>query len=82
MHEGQLYMTWRDMCAPPVPCPQVQERVRAELRQELGPTGTPQVGDMGRLPLLRATITETLRLRPPAPLALPHCTRRHTRYSQ
>ncbi|NWZ30877.1 CP21A hydroxylase, partial [Asarcornis scutulata] len=58
--------------------PEVQERVRAELHQELGPTGTPQVGDMGRLPLLRATITETLRLRPPAPLALPHCTRRHT----
>ncbi|NXC46468.1 CP21A hydroxylase, partial [Penelope pileata] len=58
--------------------PEVQEQVRAELRQELGPGGTPKAGDMGRLPLLRATVTETLRLRPPAPLALPHCARRHT----
>ncbi|XP_072213980.1 steroid 21-hydroxylase isoform X4 [Excalfactoria chinensis] len=57
---------------------QVQDRVRAELRQVLGPTGTPKPGDMGRLPLLRATITETLRLRPTAPLALPHCARRHS----
>ncbi|OXB74423.1 UNVERIFIED_CONTAM: hypothetical protein H355_002488 [Colinus virginianus] len=56
--------------------PQVQDRVRAELHQVLGPTGTPKPGDMGRLPLLRATVTETLRLRPPAPLALPHCARR------
>ncbi|OXB52984.1 hypothetical protein ASZ78_005919, partial [Callipepla squamata] len=55
---------------------QVQDRVRAELHQVLGPTGTPKPGDMGRLPLLRATVTETLRLRPPAPLALPHCARR------
>ncbi|XP_074932531.1 steroid 21-hydroxylase-like [Phalacrocorax aristotelis] len=58
--------------------PELQERLRAELRRELGPTGTPQVGDTGRLPLLHATVTETLRLRPPAPLALPHCARRHT----
>ncbi|XP_076216990.1 steroid 21-hydroxylase-like [Aptenodytes patagonicus] len=58
--------------------PHLQERLRAELWRELGPTGTPQAGDTGRLPLLHATITETLRLRPPAPLALPHCARRHT----
>ncbi|NWS65047.1 CP21A hydroxylase, partial [Chunga burmeisteri] len=58
--------------------PELQEQLRAELWRELGPTRTPQVGDTGRLPLLHATITETLRLRPPAPLALPHCARRHT----
>ncbi|POI20685.1 hypothetical protein CIB84_015568, partial [Bambusicola thoracicus] len=60
------------------PLSQVQDRVRAELRQVLGPSRTPKPGDMGRLPLLRATVTETLRLRPPAPLALPHCARRHS----
>ncbi|NXX16503.1 CP21A hydroxylase, partial [Podargus strigoides] len=58
--------------------PELQERLRAELWQELGPTGTPQVGDTARLPLLHATVTETLRLRPPAPLALPHCALRNT----
>ncbi|NXS75960.1 CP21A hydroxylase, partial [Pandion haliaetus] len=58
--------------------PELQEQLRAELWRELGPTGSPQAGDTRRLPLLHATVTETLRLRPPAPLALPHCARRHT----
>ncbi|NXS43772.1 CP21A hydroxylase, partial [Balaeniceps rex] len=58
--------------------PELQERLRVELWRELGPTGTPQAGDTARLPLLHATVTETLRLRPPAPLALPHCACRHT----
>uniref|UniRef100_A0A672UXS8 Steroid 21-hydroxylase n=1 Tax=Strigops habroptila TaxID=2489341 RepID=A0A672UXS8_STRHB len=59
---------------------QLQERLRAELRRELPPGAVPQAGDTRRLPLLQATVTETLRLRPPAPLALPHCARRTTRY--
>ncbi|XP_061845607.1 steroid 21-hydroxylase-like [Colius striatus] len=58
--------------------PELQEQLHEELRRELGPAGTPHSSDAGRLPLLNATITETLRLRPPAPLALPHCARRHT----
>lgn len=56
---------------------QLQARLRAELEGAQGPPGP---GDMGRLPLLQATVSETLRLRPPAPLALPHCALRHTRY--
>ncbi|KAM6100791.1 steroid 21-hydroxylase-like [Pterocles gutturalis] len=60
--------------------PEWQEQLWAELWRELGPGDTPKVGDIARLPLLHATITETLRLRPPAPLALPHCARRPTRY--
>lgn len=56
---------------------QLQVRLRAELQGAQGPPGP---GDMGRLPLLQATVSETLRLRPPAPLALPHCALRHTRY--
>ncbi|NXD29919.1 CP21A hydroxylase, partial [Spelaeornis formosus] len=55
--------------------PELQARLRAELEGAQGPFGP---GDMGRLPLLQATISETLRLRPPAPLALPHCAVRHT----
>ncbi|NXW77932.1 CP21A hydroxylase, partial [Hirundo rustica] len=55
--------------------PELQAQLRAELEGAQGPPGP---GDMGRLPLLQATISETLRLRPPAPLALPHCALRHT----
>ncbi|NXR18265.1 CP21A hydroxylase, partial [Cinclus mexicanus] len=55
--------------------PELQARLRAELEGAQGPPGP---GDMGRLPLLQATVNETLRLRPPAPLALPHCALRHT----
>ncbi|NXD45832.1 CP21A hydroxylase, partial [Copsychus sechellarum] len=55
--------------------PELQARLRAELQGAQGPPGP---GDMGRLPLLQATVSETLRLRPPAPLALPHCALRHT----
>ncbi|NWT60858.1 CP21A hydroxylase, partial [Erythrocercus mccallii] len=55
--------------------PELQARLRVELEGAQGPPGP---GDMGRLPLLQATISETLRLRPPAPLALPHCALRHT----
>ncbi|XP_064587317.1 steroid 21-hydroxylase isoform X4 [Zonotrichia leucophrys gambelii] len=54
---------------------QLQARLRAELQGAQGPPGP---GDVGRLPLLQATVSETLRLRPPAPLALPHCALRHT----
>ncbi|XP_054145120.1 steroid 21-hydroxylase-like [Melozone crissalis] len=55
--------------------PELQARLRAELQGAQGPPGP---GDVGRLPLLQATVSETLRLRPPAPLALPHCALRHT----
>ncbi|XP_063276787.1 steroid 21-hydroxylase-like isoform X2 [Prinia subflava] len=55
--------------------PELQAQLRAELEGAQGPPGP---GDMGRLPLLQATVNETLRLRPPAPLALPHCALRHT----
>ncbi|NXC05266.1 CP21A hydroxylase, partial [Orthonyx spaldingii] len=55
--------------------PELQARLRAELE---GVQGLPGPGDTGRLPLLQATVTETLRLRPPAPLGLPHCALRRT----
>ncbi|XP_071657082.1 steroid 21-hydroxylase isoform X2 [Patagioenas fasciata] len=58
--------------------PELQPQLRSELTVALGPTGTPAPGDASRLPLLQAVVTETLRLRPPAPLGLPHRAARHT----
>ncbi|KAM9002963.1 steroid 21-hydroxylase [Sarcophilus harrisii] len=58
--------------------PEIQRRLQEELDQELGPgfSGSPpNYQDRARFPLLNATITEVLRLRPAAPLALPHCTK-------
>ncbi|XP_036624326.1 steroid 21-hydroxylase [Trichosurus vulpecula] len=59
--------------------PEIQRRLHEELDQELGPgvSGSPpNYGDRARFPLLNATITEVLRMRPAAPLALPHCTQK------
>ncbi|XP_072493677.1 steroid 21-hydroxylase isoform X2 [Notamacropus eugenii] len=58
--------------------PEIQRRLHEELDQELGPgfSGSPpNYGDRARFPLLNATIAEVLRLRPAAPLAIPHCTK-------
>ncbi|KYO20024.1 steroid 21-hydroxylase precursor [Alligator mississippiensis] len=65
-------------CAFLVRHPEVQDRIHAELQDVLGPTAPLRPRDRDRLPLLSATLNETLRLRPPVPLALPHRTTRPT----
>ncbi|XP_025048728.1 steroid 21-hydroxylase [Alligator sinensis] len=65
-------------CAFLVRHPEVQDRIHAELQDVLGPTAPLSPRDRDRLPLLSATLNETLRLRPPVPLALPHRTTRPT----
>ncbi|KAJ7303390.1 hypothetical protein JRQ81_012361 [Phrynocephalus forsythii] len=61
-------------------CPEIQERIHEELMAVVGLHREPTYRDRQRLPHLSAAIAETLRLRPSAPLALPHMTIRDTRY--
>lgn len=52
--------------------PQVQIRIQKELDQKVGMDRAPQLSDRGSLPYLEATIREVLRIRPVAPLLIPH----------
>ncbi|CAL8255881.1 unnamed protein product [Lota lota] len=52
--------------------PQVQKRIQEELDDKVGRDRTPQIRDRGSLPYLEATIREVLRIRPVAPLLIPH----------
>ncbi|XP_076016444.1 steroid 17-alpha-hydroxylase/17,20 lyase [Genypterus blacodes] len=52
--------------------PQVQKRIQEELDIKVGSDRSPQLSDRGSLPYLEATIRELLRIRPVAPLFIPH----------
>ncbi|KAG7229896.1 hypothetical protein INR49_009614 [Caranx melampygus] len=52
--------------------PQVQRRIQEELDSKVGAGRSPQLSERGSLPYLEATIREVLRIRPVAPLLIPH----------
>ncbi|XP_004478896.1 steroid 17-alpha-hydroxylase/17,20 lyase [Dasypus novemcinctus] len=54
--------------------PQLKKKIQEEIDQNIGFSHTPNISDRNRLVLLEATIREVLRIRPVAPLLIPHKT--------
>ncbi|XP_076982001.1 steroid 17-alpha-hydroxylase/17,20 lyase [Tamandua tetradactyla] len=52
--------------------PQLKKKIQEEIDQNVGLRHTPTISDRNRLVLLEATIREVLRIRPVAPLLIPH----------
>uniref|UniRef100_A0A2K6MHK4 Steroid 17-alpha-hydroxylase/17,20 lyase n=2 Tax=Rhinopithecus TaxID=542827 RepID=A0A2K6MHK4_RHIBE len=52
--------------------PQVMKKLYEEIDQNVGFSRTPTISDRNRLLLLEATIREVLRIRPVAPMLIPH----------
>ncbi|XP_014707571.1 steroid 17-alpha-hydroxylase/17,20 lyase [Equus asinus] len=52
--------------------PQLKKKIQEEIDQNVGFSRTPTLSDRNRLLLLEATIREVLRIRPVAPMLIPH----------
>ncbi|XP_021283657.1 cytochrome P450 81D11-like [Herrania umbratica] len=53
--------------------PEALQKVRAEIVSHVGHERLLNESDLAKLPYLRCVVSETLRLYPPAPVLLPHC---------
>uniref|UniRef100_A0A8C4NBH6 Steroid 21-hydroxylase n=1 Tax=Eptatretus burgeri TaxID=7764 RepID=A0A8C4NBH6_EPTBU len=58
--------------------PEVQQRIQMELDEKVGRERDPRWEDHSRLPQLEAALCEVLRIRPVAPLLVPHVAMRDT----
>nr|ANY58142.1 putative CYP719 [synthetic construct] len=58
--------------------PRVQEKLYQELKNFAGENGMIKVEDINKLPYLQAVLKETMRMKPIAPLAIPHKAVRET----
>ncbi|XP_006629247.2 cytochrome P450 17A2 [Lepisosteus oculatus] len=52
--------------------PEVQKKIHQEIDEKIGHDRTPNLSDRGQLPYLESTLSEVLRIRPVAPLLIPH----------
>ncbi|KAM7514387.1 hypothetical protein LguiA_003970 [Lonicera macranthoides] len=57
--------------------PHALQKARSEIDKQVGHKRSINDSDLTKLPYLRCIINETLRLYPPAPLLLPHCSSEH-----
>ncbi|CAO3623105.1 unnamed protein product [Cunninghamella echinulata] len=62
--------------------PEIQERAYKEIKENIGLDRLPTSDDESSLPYIQCVIHETLRLRPPAPLSLPHATSENDKTDQ
>ena len=61
--------------------PDVQLKAQDELARVIGPTRLPEVGDLEKLPYVRALIMEVLRWMPVTPFGVPHYTTEEDEYN-
>ncbi|GER27912.1 cytochrome P450 [Striga asiatica] len=57
-----------------IKAPHIMHKVQAEIRNSINPKGYVDEDDIPKLPYLKAVISETLRLYPPAPMLVPRQT--------
>ncbi|KAG6359028.1 hypothetical protein INS49_012548 [Diaporthe citri] len=60
--------------------PEAQRRAHKELDRVIGRERVPTFDDVPKLPYLRATMMEVMRIRPVDPVGLPHCLSEDTWY--